>query len=61
MNLLWLLVVFALIGLGAWALVSFVPMPSAIATVIVVVAVIGCVLMAINAFRGAGPPNRPVI
>ena len=39
------LLLMALIGIVAWLLVSFVPMPGAIATAIIVAAVIMCVVI----------------
>jgi hypothetical protein len=45
-----LLVLLAIVGLVAWALVSLVPMPSQIRTVILVVAVLICLLIVLRAF-----------
>ena len=47
-----LLVLLAIIGLIAWALISLVPMPSQIKTIIVVVAVLFCLLVVLRAFGG---------
>lgn len=57
--MIYLLVYIALIGLIAWALVTYVPMPPPVKTVIVVVAVIACILIAFQAF-GGHLPNPPV-
>lgn len=59
MSLIMLLVILAVIGLAAWALVTFVPMPGAIKTVIIVVSVVACVLYALHAM-GIGLPNPGV-
>lgn len=56
MSILLLLCVLAFIGVVAWALVSYLPMPAPIKTVIVVVAVIACILIALHAM-GIGIPN----
>lgn len=44
--LLWI----AIVGVVAWLLVTFVPMPHPFPTLLIVVAVILCVLMALRAF-----------
>lgn len=59
MSILYLLVLLAAIGCGAWALITYVPMPAGVRTVIIIVAVIGCVLLALHAF-GIGVPNPSV-
>lgn len=59
MSILWLLVILAVIGLAAWALVTYVPMPQGVKTVIIVVSVICAVIYALNAF-GFHPPNPNV-
>jgi hypothetical protein len=51
-----LLVLLAIIGLVAWVLVSLVPMPSQIRTVIIVVAVLICLLVVLRAFGGIDVP-----
>lgn len=56
MSVLYLLCLLALIGVAAWALVTYLPMPAPVKTVIVVVAVIACVIIALNAL-GIGIPN----
>jgi hypothetical protein len=60
-GLLWLLLVIAVIGLATWVLITLVPMPSSVATVLIVVAVLGCIVLAAHAFIGTGPPTRPAI
>ena len=47
-----LLVLLAIIGLIAWAIITAVPMPSQIRTVIIVVAVLFCLLIVLRAFGG---------
>ena len=47
-----LLVFLAIIGLVAWALISLVPMPSQVRTIIIVVAVLICLLIVLRAFGG---------
>lgn len=59
MSILALLVVLAIVGLIAWGLITWVPMPQGVKTVIVVVAVIACVIIALNAF-GVHLPNPAV-
>jgi hypothetical protein len=44
-----LLLLLAIIGLVAWALTKLVPMPQPVATVIIVVAVLLCLLVALRA------------
>lgn len=56
MGIIVLLVLIAVIGLAAWALVTYVPMPQGIKTVIVVVAVVACILYALHAM-GIGVPK----
>ncbi len=50
MSLLVLLLTLAMIGLVAWLLVTYVPMPSGVKTVIIIVAVVACVAYALQAF-----------
>lgn len=45
-----LLLYIAIVGLIAWAIIKLVPMPPPIQTVIIVVAVVACVIIALNAF-----------
>lgn len=59
MSILGLLLVIAVIGLIAWALVTYIPMPSGIRTVIIIVAVVCAVIYALNAF-GFHLPNPSV-
>ena len=54
-----LLIMLALLGLAAYLLVRFVPMPQGVKTLIIIVAVIGGVLYALDAF-GVGFPTLPV-
>lgn len=60
MPILLLLVWFALIGLVAWLLITYVPMPAPIKTVIVVAAVVACVLILLSAM-GLGLDYGPVV
>ncbi len=59
MSIILLLVVLAVIGVVAWALVTYVPMPAPIKTVIVIVAVVACVFYALHSM-GIGIPNPSV-
>lgn len=59
MSIFLLLLVLAVIGVGAWALTTYLPMPPAVKNVIVIVAVIACILIALHAF-GIGVPNPSV-
>ncbi len=59
MSILMLLLILAVIGVIAWALVTYIPMPQGIKTVIVVVAIICAVIYALNAF-GFHLPNPGV-
>jgi hypothetical protein len=54
MPIILLLVWLAIVGVIAWALVTYVPMPAAIRTVIIIAAVICCVLIVIQAVGGLG-------
>ena len=47
-----LLIIIAIIGLIAWALIQLVPMPAPIRTVIVVVAVLFCLLLVLRSLGG---------
>jgi hypothetical protein len=58
MDLLVLLFLIALIGLGVWALTKFIPMPAPFQTLIVVVAVIGVLILLWNVFGGYAPHIR---
>jgi len=51
MSLIWLLIVFAVVGLIAWALTKYVPMDIGFQKLIVVVAIIGCILYALSSFN----------
>lgn len=59
MSYLALLLILAFIGLVAWALVTYIPMPQGIKTVIVIVAVVCSILYALHAF-GFHVPNPSV-
>ncbi len=59
MSIIYLMLVLAVIGVVAWALVTYIPMPSGMKTLIVVVAVVCGVLYALNMF-GIGLPNPAV-
>lgn len=60
MSVITLLVALALLGVVAWALVTYVSMPAAIKNLIVIVAVVVGVLYVLNAF-GIGLPNLPTV
>lgn len=64
MSVIALILVLALIGLVAWAVVKFIPMPPAIQTIIYVVTAIVCLLYALHAFgfiQGVGNVQVPKI
>lgn len=50
MSLIVLMLVLAVLGVITWAIVTFIPMPQGIKTLIVIVAVVAGVLYALNAF-----------
>lgn len=54
-----LIVMLALLGVIAWAVVTYIPMPQGIKTVIIIVAIVAAVLYALSAFH-IGLPNTPV-
>jgi hypothetical protein len=59
-----LLLLMALIGVVAWAIVTYVPMPQPIKTVIIIAAAIFCILLLARAFGidgFDGIPNRDII
>lgn len=45
-----LILTLALLGLIAWAIVTYIPMPQPIKTLIVIVIVVFCILIVVNAF-----------
>ncbi len=49
--MIYLMLYLAVIGLMAWALVTYVPMPAGIQKVIIIVAIVACVIVALNAFN----------
>lgn len=53
-SVIQLLVVIAIVGLIAWAIVYFIPMPPKFATAIYVVAGVACLLIILSMFTG-GP------
>lgn len=57
--MLGLLLVLAVIGVIAWAIVTYIPMPAGVRTVIIIVAVLCAVIYALNAF-GVHLPNPGV-
>jgi len=60
MPLFTLLIYLALIGLVTWLITTLIPMPGQIAKIIVVVAVVICVLIALQAF-GIGLSPGPTV
>jgi len=54
MSLIALLVMLAVLGVICWALVTYIPMPQGIKTLIVIVAVVAGVLYALSAFGVLG-------
>ncbi len=59
MSVLTLMLVLALLGLAAWAIVTLIPMPEGIRKLIIIVAVIVAVLYVLSAF-GIGFPNMTI-
>ena len=57
MSLITLLLALALLGLVAWALITFIPMPSNMAKLIAVVAVVAGILYVLTWF-GVGVPIK---
>jgi hypothetical protein len=60
MPVLLLLLWFAIIGLVAWLLIKFIPMPQAIQTLIVIAAAVACVLILLQAM-GVGLSSGPTV
>lgn len=61
MSLIMLLLMLALLGVVTWAIVTYIPMPQGIKTVIVIVAVVAAVVYALSAFGVLGHvPAMPV-
>lgn len=58
MDLLVLLFLIALIGLAAWALTTYIPMPAPIKTLLIIVAVLGILILLWNVFGGYFPHIR---
>lgn len=58
MSLIYLLLILALIGVITWAIITYIPMPQGIKTLIVIVAVVGCVLYVMGAFGVVLPSMR---
>jgi hypothetical protein len=50
MSVIILLLMLALLGVITWVIVTYIPMPQGIKTVIVIVAVVCAVIYALNAF-----------
>lgn len=59
MSILMLLVILAVIGVAAYLLITKVPMTNGVKTVIGIVAVVACILIALHAF-GIHLPNPGV-
>jgi len=45
-----LLLTIAVVGVIAWALTAYIPMPQGLKNLIIIVAIGGCVIMALHAF-----------
>ncbi len=60
MAIIQLLVLLAVIGLFVWAITSLIPMPAQISKIIVVVAIVICVFVVLQAF-GLMPSGVPSI
>lgn len=56
-DIIVLLGVLALIGVLAWALIEYLPMPKPIRGVIIIVAVVLCILIVLKAFGGVDVPT----
>lgn len=56
-GILELLIILAIIGLFAWALIKLVPMPHPFPTVIIVVAVLFCLLIVLRSIGGLDVPQ----
>lgn len=54
MSLIVLLIVLALLGVLAWALTTYIPMPRPIQGIIIIVVVIVAIVITLNAFRLMG-------
>jgi hypothetical protein len=61
MSILMLLIWIALIGFGAWALVTYVPMTPGIQTVIKVAAVILAIILILNATGLLNTVSSPMV
>lgn len=62
MSLVILMLTLALLGVITWAIITYIPMPQGIKTLIIIVAVVGCVLYVMSAFGLVLPNMRvPVI
>ncbi len=60
--MIYLLLYLAIIGLIAWALVTYVPMPAGVQKVIIIVTIVACVIIALNAFNVHLPnPSVPQV
>lgn len=59
MSLIMLMLMLAVLGAITWAIVTYIPMPGGIRTVIIVIAVVAAVIYALNAF-GVSIPHFPV-
>lgn len=59
MNVIMLLLMLALLGLAAWAITTYIPMPQGFRTLIVIVAVVVAIFVVLNAF-GVSIPNYHV-
>jgi hypothetical protein len=56
-NLLRLLIIIAVVGFGAYLLLALVPMPSPFGTIIVAVAVLGCLWYALTSLGVLNGPR----
>lgn len=54
-----LLILLAVIGVISWIIITYIPMPQGVRTVIIIVAVVCAVIVALNAF-GVRLPNPGV-
>ena len=60
MTILGVLLALAIFGLVLWLIVTFIPMPAPVKTVIIAVAVIFLILWLLNGVGYLGPLNQPI-
>ena len=60
MTLLGLIIVLAIVGFCTWLVVTYIPMPQPVKTVIIVVVVLFILLWALGSIGLLGPLNTPI-